>query len=120
MLAALARLQNRSAASLVREMIDSATPLMTRTVELLSIAEDARGLSRQAARDALKSVLDELQAITGDPNQLDLLKLLPDLPDGSEGAGAMRSEATSTTAPSPPSSNTGVSYAGPTGPEASL
>lgn len=108
-LMALARHQNRSAASLVREMIDAAEPLMKRTVELLQLTEEANATTRQAALDALKSVLEDLSDLAGTSGQQNLLDLLPDAPGGIAGAAdtgpsAAREEAD---AP-PPSSNTGV------------
>ena len=109
----LARHQNRSAASLVREMIDAAEPLMRRTVELLDLTEQAQGLTRQTALDAIKAVLDEMRQLAGDGDQLDLMNLLPDDTPRGEAAGAPA--ASSEDAPAvPPSSNTGVSSAGPT------
>lgn len=108
LLAALGRLQHRSAASLVREMVDAATPLMRKTVDLLSLAEEAQGVTRQAAREALRSVLEELQALTGDPNQLDLLALIPELADSGEEADPAPIGEREEAASSPPSSNTGV------------
>ena len=113
LLTALAKEQNRSAASLVREMVDAAEPLMRRTVELLDLANTARGMSQTAAREALEAVLQDLQALAGTSDQLDLLKLLPDASDGSETDFAARSGATEDKTVNPPSSNTGVSSAGP-------
>lgn len=109
----LAREQDRSAASLVRSMIDAAEPLMARTVELLELAETAQGMTRKAARDALEAVLQDIQALSGHSDQLDLLNLLPDLPDGIEAVPGAPSGARAEVSASPPSSNTGVSLAGP-------
>lgn len=107
----LARHQNRSAASLVRAMIDAAEPLMKRTVELFELTEQANGLTKQTALNAIKAVLDEMRELAGEGDQLDLMNLLPEPTDG-EAAGAPA--APSEEAPAaPPSSNTGVSLAGP-------
>lgn len=107
----LARYQNRSAASLVREMIDAAEPLMKRTVGLLELTQSAQDLTKDAALQAIKAVLDEMRQLAGDTDQLDLLKLLSGDTDA-ELAGAPA--AASEEAPAnPPSSNTGVSSAGP-------
>lgn len=108
-LMAIARHQNRSAASLVREMIDAAEPLMKRTVHLLELTEEANATTRQTALDALKSVLEELSELAGTNGQQNLLDLLPGASGGearAEGTGpsAAREDASDL----PPSSNTGV------------
>lgn len=106
----LARHQNRSAASLVREMIDAAEPLMKRTVELLELTEEATEITRQTAIGAIRNVLDELADLTGTSDQLGLFS--GDLEGIEAGSPAPIGEREDEPA-SPPSSNTGVRSSGP-------
>lgn len=110
----LARHQNRSAASLVREMIDAAEPLMRRTAQLLELTEEAQSLTREKALDAIKAVLDEMRELAGHGDQLDLMNLLPgSTPPGTAVDAPAPSGAREDASTAPPSSNTGVSSAGP-------
>lgn len=109
----LAEIQGCSAASLVREMVDAAEPMMRRTLELARVVRNAQGASREAALEAMKAVLDEIQQLTGESGQGSLFEALMDEIDGSEAAAPARSGATEDVAASPPSSNTGVRSAGP-------
>lgn len=104
----LSDFQGRSAASLVKAMVDAAEPLMVKTVRMLELADQAKGQSQKAARDALQAVLEELQALSGDTDQLDLLNLLSGPSDDAGASHPARSEATEESAAPPPSSNTGV------------
>lgn len=104
----LAHLQGCSAASLVKSMLDAAEPLMLKTVAILDIAEDAKGETKEAARNALQAVLEELHALSGETGQLDLLNLLSGVPSGHGAVPHSPSGARAEGSAPPPSSNTGV------------
>ena len=100
LLMALARHQNRSAASLVREMIDAAEPHMKRAVELFELTEETTAVSQEKALEALRSVLEDLSALVGTNGQIDLEELLNAATDDAEDAlpapsGARDDEASS-------------------------
>lgn len=97
----LARYQNRSAASLVREMIDAAEPLMKRTVDLLALTEEADTIRREKAVEAIRSVLEELADLTGTSDQMDLLGLLSGDSEGMEADATARSGAREEASASP-------------------
>lgn len=113
LLAKLGTIQGRSAASIVREMIDAAEPLMVRTVKLFDIAEEANATTQKAALDALRDVLEEIKALSGHPDQADLLSLLSEASGGGDAANPAPSGAREESAAPPPSSNTGVRSSGP-------
>lgn len=110
LLTRLAHLQGCSAASLVKAMIDAAEPIMRKTLVMMEAAEDAKGLTQKAARDALRDVLEELRGISGDTDQLDLLNLLTGAPSGEPAAPPANPSGIEDGAADPPSSNTGVRY----------
>lgn len=109
----LARHQNRSAASLVREMIDAAEPLMKKTVALLELTEEADTIRRETAVEAIRSVLDELADLTGTSDQMSLLGLFPGNLEGPAAASPTANGESEDDAAAPPSSNTGVRTSGP-------
>jgi hypothetical protein len=68
----LAALQNRSAASFLREMLDAVTPLLRATVPALQLAAEEMELTRSEAIDALREPLERLREL-GMVDQLELL-----------------------------------------------
>ena len=118
----LARLQHRSASSLLRELLDASTPFLRAVLPVLQAREAA---VEEMPGKLEKAALGALQALLGDdPAQLDLVDHIASVmasqgaPTGSpgEGAGAaadregaQRTAAAPAPSPAqPPYSNTGV------------
>lgn len=113
LLMALGKLQGRSAASFLREMLDAATPMLEATLPIYEMAAQQAQAQPEALQAAIAKVLGQLDE---NVDQLDLLSLLASIVptvanDGDEGAVRTAASGASEDAlppPSPPSSNTGV------------
>lgn len=105
----LSALQERSAASIIREMLDSAMPMLRALVPIYRQAADAAAKQPEMLQQA---IADALSGIEANRAQLDLLALIAATPpganDGSVPASDAPSGAREADAAAPPSSNTGV------------
>lgn len=72
----LSRLQNRSAASFLREMLDNVTPLLRASVPLLTTAAQEIELTRAQAADILRGPMELLRE-TGLGGQPELPEIKP-------------------------------------------
>lgn len=108
----LARMQGRSAASLVRDMVDAAEPMMAKTADMLDLLYETKGATREAALEAMREVLEEIQALMGPSAQPSLFEALMDEKNGSVADAPAPSGAREEGAATPPSSNTGVRVSG--------
>lgn len=73
LLAELALLQGRSSASLVREMVDAATPMLEAMLPVYRAAQAQIAMQPEALQTAIR---DALASVDANRAQLDLLKLL--------------------------------------------
>lgn len=87
----LAELQGRSAASYLREMLDSATPLLRSILPAFRLAAEQMDATKEETAKVLEEPLRKLQAM-GMLDQLDLLDSLPASPEASGSSAASGSE----------------------------
>jgi hypothetical protein len=109
LLAELGRLQGRSRASYLVELLNGAEPLLGALLPVLRAHAATVEGQPVAMRDVVAKVFSG--AYGNDPDQLDLVTQLAEAQERAE-ARTARSGAREERAPAPPSSNTGVSFAG--------
>ena len=106
----LAKLNGGSAAGLLRQMLDQATPLLRATVPALRMAAEEMNTTRAEAESQLQKMLSALRDVGVDAGQLDLLDgdTKPS-PAASSEQGRRPPGGGRGAASQPPYSNTGVS-----------
>lgn len=110
----LARLNGGSAAGLLRQMLDQATPLLRATVPALRMAAEEMNTTRAEAEAQLQEMFAALRSVGVQTDQFDLLDhhstASPEPQRSEDGRGrGTRSQ--------PPYSNTGVSTPTPSSPK---